>query len=248
VSTLVEDGYVLVPGVLDNSCVERVTKLVDEVLEGRPAFACERENNLLAGLRFDDPLVHELLSHRAFIDAVRAVSGATDLRWTSGYVSVREPRTGPLAWHQDWWCWDQPISFVRDAPQVAVLCYLERLGPERATLQVLPGSHRGPVDRGGARTLDLGRGDLVVLDYRVAHATTANATGRRRNAVLLNFAPRWRELAPDVRGHLVSHLALPGPGDATPPAPWLVDLLPTPAGPRRDLPLNRYPPWSTVDM
>ena len=99
------------------------------------------------------------------------------------------------------------------------LAYLEHLGPERATLQVLPGSHRGPVDSSGARTLALGPGDLVVLDYRFAHATTANETGRRREAVLLNFAPRWRELPADLRGHLVAHLALPRPGEARlPPA------------------------------
>ena len=119
---------------------------------------------------------------------------------------------------------------------------------ERARTPDRTGSHHGAIDLARARTFDLGPGDLVVLDYRVAHATTANATWRRRDPVLLNFAPCWRELPADVRGHLVSHLALPRPGESTPPAGWLADLLPTHAGPRRDLPLNRHPPWSGVDM
>ena len=151
-SALAEDGYDVVRGALDASSVERVTKLVHELLDGRPAYACERENNLLAGLHWDDPLVDELLSDHTFVDAVRHASGATDLRWTSGYVSVRDARTGPLAWHQDWWCWDHPISFAPDAAPVAVLCYLDHLGPERATLQVLAGSHRAEVPAACART------------------------------------------------------------------------------------------------
>jgi hypothetical protein len=34
----------------------------------------------------------------------------------SGYLSVKEPRTGALDWHQDWWCWDHPVSFEEPAP------------------------------------------------------------------------------------------------------------------------------------
>jgi hypothetical protein len=30
------------------------------------------------------------------------LSVATDLRWISGYVTVKEPRTPPRWWHQDW--------------------------------------------------------------------------------------------------------------------------------------------------
>jgi hypothetical protein len=37
--------------------------------------------------------------------AVAAVSGGDDLRWISGYVSTKEPRTPPLWWHHGRGSW-----------------------------------------------------------------------------------------------------------------------------------------------
>jgi ectoine hydroxylase-related dioxygenase (phytanoyl-CoA dioxygenase family) len=41
-------------------------------------------------------------------------------------------------------------------------------------------------------------GDAVVLDYRRLHGTRANASPRRRDALLVTFTPSWRELPNDV--------------------------------------------------
>jgi Phytanoyl-CoA dioxygenase (PhyH) len=245
---LADDGFVVLRGVLDRATVLRAAELVAGVLADDRPLGCERENNLLVSLRWDDALVDQLLSTRAFVDSVRVASGATDLRWISGYVSVRPAYTGALAWHQDWWCWDHPVSFAGAAPQVAALCYLDSVAADNAALQVVPGSHRGSGKSADALTLLLGAGDVVVVDYRALHATTPNTTDRRRDCVLLSFTPRWGELPPDVRGHLVSHLALPGPHETVPSGGWHDRLLPHFDGPRRDLRLNRRSPWSGIDM
>jgi ectoine hydroxylase-related dioxygenase (phytanoyl-CoA dioxygenase family) len=246
---LCDHGYVVIERALDDACVRSARELVAAVLADDRPLGCVRDNNVLVPLRWDDALVDCLLNAAAFVESVRTAAVATDLRWISGYVSVRPAKTGPLAWHQDWWCWDHPVSFADTAPQIAALCYLDTIESENAALRVVPGTHRGPsCDEAGARTLRLGAGDVVLIDYRVLHATTPNTTDRRRDCVLLSFTPRWRELPVDIRGHLVSHLALPGPGETVPAGLWHEGLLPTFDGPRRDLVLNRRSPWSGLDM
>jgi ectoine hydroxylase-related dioxygenase (phytanoyl-CoA dioxygenase family) len=144
------------------------------------------------------------------------VADAEDLRWISGYLSLKEPHSPALRCHQDWWCWDHSTSFATQAPQVAVLCNLDQTEDRNAALRVLPGSHRasaslhaalpkahapdadalGPAhpamrDHPDQLTLRLRAGDAVVIDYRLLHGTHANATGARRDCVLLTSAPSW---------------------------------------------------------
>jgi hypothetical protein len=225
----VEDGvtgYALLPGWLGADELPAVGAAAD-ALDAAPA--CPRENNTLLPLRWHDDLVNLLVGDGARVDALRAATGATDLRWISGYLSVKEPRTGALDWHQDWWCWDHPVSFAAAAPQIAVLVYLSDTDERSGALRV----------RGG--TLAARAGDAVALDYRTEHGTHPNDADHRRDAVLLSFAPHWAALPADIRGHLVGHLAQPTAGE-DPSGAAVAPLLPHFDGPRADLPLNRTPP------
>ena len=148
-----------------------------------------------------------------------------------------------------------------------MLCYLTETDVRHGALRGLPGSHVRsvplhaalPAAHGNASTaldathvvmcdqpdqvtLALRAGDAVVLDYRLLHGTHANAGPRRRDGLLLSFAPCWRELPADIRGHLISHPALPTGEEAPPATGWAARLLPTHDGPRRDLELNRNAP------
>ncbi|HEY2570295.1 MAG TPA: phytanoyl-CoA dioxygenase family protein [Solirubrobacteraceae bacterium] len=199
---------------------------------------------------------------------MRGRVAAGDLRWISGYVSIKEPRTPPLWWHQDWWCWDHAVSFRPAPAQLALLIYLSDTDSANGALRVLPGSHlrSSPIhallpeahgaeaaqldaahpafaDLPGQVTLALQAGDAVALDYRLLHGTHANTSDTRRDALLLTFAPSWAELPDDVRGHLIEHPALPCEQEAgSARASSVVELLPDWDGPRATLTLNRNAP------
>jgi ectoine hydroxylase-related dioxygenase (phytanoyl-CoA dioxygenase family) len=202
---------------------------------------------------------------------VAALTDGDDLRWISGYISSKEPRTPALWWHQDWWCWHHPVSFRAAAAQVALLVYLSDTDQGRGALRVLPGSHRASValhralpdahrqgerlpldhpalrDQPGQMTLRARAGDAVVLDYRLLHGTHPNAGDERRDCVLLSFTPSWHSLPPDVRAHLIQHLALPTDDEQVPATSWRAALLPEFDGARADLDLDRdAPPRFTV--
>ena len=172
--------------------------------------------------------------------------GGDDLRWISGYISVKEAHSRALWWYQDWWCWDHPLSLCPVATQVALLRYLTDTSERDGALRVLPGSHRCSValyaalpaahaqgaslghdhaaltDHRDQVTLSANAGDAVVLDYRPLHGTHANASGERRDCVLLSFTPSWRELPKDVRAHLIQHLAQPDPDERPALSGWQV--------------------------
>jgi ectoine hydroxylase-related dioxygenase (phytanoyl-CoA dioxygenase family) len=184
-----------------------------------------------------------LLADTGRVQALADATDATDLRWIAGYLSVKEPHTGALDWHQDRWCWDHPASYEPATAQVALLVYLSDTNERTGALRVLPGSHRGRP--GQPVTLSLRAGDAVVLDYRLLHGTHPNDAATRRDAVLLSFAPDWAALPADIRGHLISHLAQPGAHEPTGGSP-VAPLLPRYDGPRSDLPLNRTPAWEVA--
>jgi hypothetical protein len=257
------DGYVVLGRFLDRGEVVALRAEVERALAAPRDPSCERPHNTLVPLRWDDAVVDRVVADDVRRRRLATVTGGDDLRWISGYLSLKEPASAPLWWHQDWWCWDHPISYEPGTAQVAVLCYLTPTDEETAALRVLPGSHRertalhavlpeahaqaaedldlahpAMTDHPDQVTLRLAPGDAVVADYRLLHGTHPNRGAVRRDCVLLTFAPSWRTLPADIRGHLIRHPALPDQGEAA-DRPWL----PSYDGPRADLPLNRvaYP-------
>jgi hypothetical protein len=259
-------GFVVLPGFLGKREAATARTLVDSIVRLPHEAACTRPHNTLIPLRWNDPLVQLLLLHEQGMKSLSEAVGADDLKWISGYVSIKEARSLALWWHQDWWCWDHSVSYRREAPQIALLCYLSDTNFHNGALRVLPGSHlkSAPIhaslpeahghdaenlDAGHAAMADLPNqvtlgvraGDAVVTDYRLLHGTHGNVSSARRDCVLLSFTPSWRRLPEDVKAHLIDHPALPS-NEVSPIPTAITHLLPIFTGARRSLTLNRNAP------
>jgi ectoine hydroxylase-related dioxygenase (phytanoyl-CoA dioxygenase family) len=261
------DGFARLEAFVDKTELEEIQSLVKSTLTAPFKSACIRPHNTLVPLRWNDAAISLLLGSerrvRVLIDALHAY----DLKWISGYVSVKEPHSPPLWWHQDWWCWDHPATYRPAALQIALLCYLADTTAENGALRVLPGSHlkSGPIhavlpeahgvtaeqldlehpafrDIPGQVTLCLRAGDAVVIDYRLLHGTHGNRCDSRRDCILLSFTPYWKTLPTDIKAHLIAHPAQPTEAETTNLPPALRSLLPSFSGIRRDLPLTRNAP------
>ena len=266
-SAFVRDGFVVLDRFLDESEVAEIHPLVESLIVSSPVSACSRPHNTLLPLRWNDRIVQLILASERRAQVLTRTLGADDLKWISGYVSIKEARSPALWWHQDWWCWDHAVSHRRAAPQVAVLCYLTATDMHNGALRVLPGSHHrsssihaslpephahaanglepGHIamsDHPDQVTLRLRAGDAVAIDYRLLHGTHGNASDARRDCVLLSFTPSWRELPADIKGHLISHPAQPAAAERLPTTSWEAEILPSFSGIRRDLHVNRMPP------
>ena len=266
-AAFVRDGFARLDGFLGRSEVADVQAAVDALATSTPACTCSRPHNTLLPLRWTDSAVRLILASRRRMLALAGAVGADDLKWISGYISIKEANSPPLWWHQDWWCWDHAVSFEWHAPQIAVLCYLQATDEHNGALRVLPGSHHRssaihchlPEPHGSGTealepghvamrdhpkqvTLRMAVGDAVAIDYRLLHGTHANARDVRRDCVLLSFTPCWRELPEDIRGHLIEHCALPTAAEQLPDALWAIQMLPRFCGTRKNLPVNRMAP------
>jgi hypothetical protein len=227
---------------------------------------CFRPHNTLLPLRWNEPVVRTILASGSRMQRLVAVVGADDLKWISGYISIKEAHSPALWWHQDWWCWDHPFSYRRTTAQIAVLCYVSDTNEQNGALRILRGSHLrstplhailpeahsqaadalapdDPVlsDVSEQTTIAVKARDAVAIDYRLLHGTHPNNSNAGRDCILLSFAPSWSSLPEDIRAHLISHPALPTQGETPPRA--MAPLLPCFGGTRRDLRLNRNAPF-----
>lgn len=262
------DGFAVLKEFLDAGEVLDVQAAVGARLSLPQGMTCTRPYNTLVPLRWSDRIVELFLASESRRQLLSEAIGADDLKWISGYISLKEAHSPPLWWHQDWWCWDNPVTYRKAASQVAFLCYLEDTDEHNGALRLLPGSHlqSSPIhavlpeahghtaeeiepghialsDLSGQVTLRLNAGDAAVIDYRLLHGTHGNASGVRRDCVLLSFAPSWSGLPDDIRAHLIDHPAQPSEAEDTSMS-LLARLLPVFHGPRRTLALNRNAPAS----
>jgi ectoine hydroxylase-related dioxygenase (phytanoyl-CoA dioxygenase family) len=263
----VRHGFVVLRRFLNGSEIADMQTAVESLVDSPPTSACSRPNNTLLPLRWNNPIIEIALASKHRVQVLTEVLGAHDLKWISGYISIKEARSPALWWHQDWWCWDHPVSYRQVSPQVALLCYLTATDVQNGALRILPGSHHrssaihaclpeanvhgsadiepshiAMSDHADQVTLGLNAGDAVAIDYRLLHGTHGNASGARRDCVILNFTPSWSELPSDIRGHLISHPALPATQEYPALRSWASEILPRFVGEPRDLPVTRMAP------
>lgn len=271
--TFEQAGYKVIRGVLEPSFLERLRSYTDHRLAQEKddhfdAFKYHGSMMPLDAAR--EPVARRLVVSPPTLAALDWL-GFAGTRWLSGYIISKPAFSPSLWWHQDWWAWDEPVSFARRPAQVFVMYYLTEVDERNGALRVIPGSHRrrhrlhdvlpeahskefaiasanGTAHRRqpGEVTVSVAAGDAVVGDCRLLHATHANASDERRTCLTLWYLPAFDELPESIRSYLIQHPSLP-------PAGWWRDggrgvpaelrrILPTYDGDAVPAAYNRQPP------
>lgn len=110
------DGLALLPGFVGPAELGALRDDVEAALARPLPAGCERPHNTLPPLRWDDPVVVRVLDCERRVAALAQAVGATDLRWISGYVSVKQGRSGPRWWHQVFARMPRDLPLNRAAP------------------------------------------------------------------------------------------------------------------------------------
>ncbi|MCQ0000555.1 phytanoyl-CoA dioxygenase family protein [Streptomyces sudanensis] len=222
-----EDGYIVVRGGLTEDLVAHVTREIGGLLRGLDApqrRAFPFQGSMVPALPLREPW-SRLIADEAILGTLRRL-GAADLRWLSGYLISKPPRSPRLWWHQDWWAWKDELSFADMPPQISVLTYPAGSSTESGCLRVIPGSHRRrhrlhsvlppahteeinrlPADHPAFEDqedevgIPLAPHDFVVCDVRLLHSTHANTTAGERPGVVLWYLPDHGGLPPAFRSH-----------------------------------------------
>ena len=209
----------LYPKTIDSLLMRAHATLFRESAEDRDAV---RSNGSLIHLA-ENPEYADIIGSPALTDLLREC-GATDPRFTGGFLISKPGQGPPLFWHQDWWGWDDPSAYQPRAQQLFVMIYLTDTRVENGCLRVIPGSHRHDhplhhletahsedmqgykdpnnpayADHPDQVAVPVRAGDVLIGDARLIHGAFANRTDEERPLLTLWFMPHWSSMPPAMR-------------------------------------------------
>jgi len=148
-----EQGYLVVPDVLDAATLDTVRRELARILEGARAVTAHTDTyDLEPGHRPDDPRVRRvktphrffpvferLMRHPRLVAILRDLLGAS-IRLHGSKINLKSPGYGsPVEWHQDWAFYPHTNDDL-----LAVGVMLDDCTSDNGPLLVVPKSHRGP--------------------------------------------------------------------------------------------------------
>lgn len=217
-------GFVKVEGALE-------PRLIDSLLMRAHATLFRESATARDAVKSNGSLIH-LADNPEFADIIASPvlqwllreCGATDARFTGGFLISKPGKGPPLFWHQDWWGWDDPSAYRSRAHQLFAMIYLTDTRPENGCLRVIPGSHvrdhplhhldtahsegmQGYKDPSNAAyaehpdqvAVPVKAGDVLIGDARLIHGAFGNRTDEERPLLTLWFMPHWSSMPPEMR-------------------------------------------------
>ena len=225
---LIEDGYCVCEQVLTPEMLEEVRNMSNKLLEAQSAehFEEQRSTGSMISV-YDDPFFAQLVAYSPALDALASL-GYPKPRWSSGFIISKPPKSPALFWHQDWWGWNDPISYTDVPQQLFLMYYLVDTEIHNGCLRVLKGTHRKrhamhdllPEAHNDAirRATDTSHpvyqsvpedipvpvkaGDLVIGDARLLHGAYANESDQKRTVITLWYHPEFGAAPGGIRAHL----------------------------------------------
>jgi len=219
-----DKGFIQARGLLDRAFMDSLllkahATLFRETAESREAV---KSNGSLIHLA-DNPEYADIIAHPALLSLLREC-GATDPRFTGGFLISKPGKGPPLFWHQDWWGWDDDSAYKPRGQQLFAMIYLTNTRVENGCLRVIPGSHRRDhalhhldtahsqgmqgysnpanpayADHPDQLAVPVQAGDVLIGDARLIHGAFANRTDEERPLLTLWFMPHWRAMPPEMR-------------------------------------------------
>lgn len=165
----------------------------------------------------------QLINNNKIIKKINRL-GFSDVKWSSGYIISKPPNSPPLYWHNDWWAWNDSVSYQTKPSMIFVMIYLEKTTIKNGCLRVIPGSHikynethkiitkhhskyrlykhsNDPVFKKTKDEINIfsNPGDIIIGDARLLHAAHANNSLSRRTVITLWFYPDYKNLPAHIK-------------------------------------------------
>ena len=195
-NALQQNGFCIAERLLPSAMIRQLQQISDKILTNLDPDhrARNKSQGSLVHLA-DHPEYASIIGEIRLLDAFVAMD-FSDPRYSSGYLISKPANSPALFWHQDWWGWDDSLSYADEIAQIFVMIYLTDTTPHNGCLRVIPGSHRRPhplhnaiqahdeslsrvVDpthelyqmQEGAVPVPVRAGDVVFGDARLLHST-----------------------------------------------------------------------------
>ena len=105
-----ENGYAIIPDVIDSNLVEEVQNHVMWLQNKYPDIRPEAFHH---DLLINDPFIHKLLDNKNMLDIIDRVIGPDIALFGAHYIAKRPKNGKPVGWHQDGSYWPlEPMNVV----------------------------------------------------------------------------------------------------------------------------------------
>jgi ectoine hydroxylase-related dioxygenase (phytanoyl-CoA dioxygenase family) len=212
---LVEQGYLVRPGLIQGEELQRLRDALDEVeAEERSQGAKESTSRAFGGLflrYLEDkhPAFRDMIKYPPTLSVARAVLGPlVQIRgFGSRIVAPGEPNS-ETEWHQHMQvATDPPSPWFMRPHGLDCLIYLDEITEDNGPICLIPGSHRDMVaanmpahvfeDVPNQVELRLPAGSILLLHATMWHrAKPPTAQNKKRRLLLLNYTPTWMKRTP----------------------------------------------------
>jgi ectoine hydroxylase-related dioxygenase (phytanoyl-CoA dioxygenase family) len=217
VDSYFERGFTLAEGVVAPGLLTRARDIVDAIVARAGSVTANNEIYDLEESHTPeaprvrrikepvdrDPLFWELVRSSGVIGPVKQLIGP-DLRLHGSKLNMKSAGYGaPVEWHQDWAFYPHTNEDI-----LAIGVMLDDVTPDNGPLQIIPGSHRGPVhdhqvdgffvgaidveaaglDVSKAVTLTGSAGSMTIHHVRAVHGSALNHSGRSRRMLFYEIA------------------------------------------------------------
>src|SRR5262245_36160244 len=226
---LIEEGFCIIPNVLSPGFLQDLRDITDRLIDATSEEHRRQQRSTGSMIPVvKDQRLARLIAHPTALRTIEAM-GFHEVRFQSGYIISKPPKSPRLFWHYDWGFWNHEMSYEKFPAQLFLMYYLTDTTRENGCLRVIPRSHLddNPLhsELAHAHTAalteakDLDRvefklrpdevdvkvkaGDLVVGDSRILHAAHSNESGHRRTVITLWFHPNFNELPEGMRAAFV---------------------------------------------
>ena len=212
------DGYVVVEDVLEPETLAELRAVTDAIVASAAGLTEHtRILDLEASHRPDAPRVRrikqphlahpfyrDLAAHAGIMAALVPLIGRNIRLRAGGKINMKAADYGaPVEWHQDWAFYPHTNQDV-----LAVGILLDDMDAGNGPVQVLPGSHRGPIhdhhshgafcgaidvaragiDVANPRQLHGRAGSITIHHARLVHGSAMNTSNRQRRALFFEYA------------------------------------------------------------
>ena len=224
---LQDNGYCVARGVLDQGIIGDLQRWSETII-GTVSQAHRQQNKSQGSLinLADYPEFSALIGHPGLAGLFTALQFANPV-FSSGYIISKPAHSPALFWHQDWWGWDDALSYTDTLAQVFFMIYLTATTPHNGCLRVIPGSHRrwhavhqastahsdalsrvdnldDPLYQSSAEeaAVMVEPGDVVVGDARLLHGSYPNRSTAERPLLTLWYHPDFARLPAGMQARI----------------------------------------------
>jgi len=264
VETYNRRGYLVVPGVLTEEEVADLRRVTEEFVEGSRKVTDHTDvYDLEPGHTAEAPKVrriktphawHEvyarMVKHPKILSVLQKLWGP-NIRFDVSKLNLKAAGFGsPVEWHQDWAFYPHTND---DLAAVGIM--IDDFTPDNGSMQVIPGSHKGPIyDHhtngyfvGGIdpskSNIDFSKavmctgkaGSITVHHARLLHASSANISGKPRRFLLHQYraADAWPLVIKPESWEKWDDMLVCGEGTVAPRMKELPVRLPFPPAPNQ---------------